>query len=100
MAVGMLMVAPGFNENAYNQVSEKVFGTRDWSAGEAPDGLIVHSAGPSQDGWYVYDMWESREHFQRFAEERLMPAITEVLGGPPPEGAQPQFFEIAHLVKT
>ena len=99
MAVGMLMAAPGFTQEAYDQVSEKVFGSREWDMSKAPSGLIVHSAGPMQGGFYVYDIWESREDFERFMNEKLAPAFQEVLGGPPPAEAQPQYFEIANLVK-
>ena len=31
-------------------------------------------------------IWESREAFERFMEEKLGPALAEVMGGPPPEG--------------
>ncbi len=99
MAVGMLMAAPGFTQDAYNQVSEIVFGAQDWDMSKAPSGLIMHSAGPAEGGFYVYDIWESREHFERFMNEKLAPAFQEVLGGPPPAEAQPQYFEIANLVK-
>jgi hypothetical protein len=55
--------------------------------GDPPDGLIVHSAGPIDGGWGIIDFWESREHFDRFSESRLGPAITslgdEGPGGPP-----------------
>jgi len=99
MAVGMLMMAPGFTEDNYNEVREKVFGSRDWDMSKAPAGLIMHSAGPAEGGFYVYDIWESREAFERFMNEKLAPAFQEVLGGPPPAEAQPQYYEITSLVK-
>jgi hypothetical protein len=98
MAVGMLMTAPGFTEDAYNQVNDIVMGRRDWAVGDV-DGLIMHSAGPMEGGFYVYDIWESRDAFERFMNEKLAPAFEQVLGAPPPPEAQPQFFEIANLVK-
>jgi hypothetical protein len=61
---------------------------------EAPKGLIVHSAGEGDQGYYVYDIWESREAFERFMEEKLGPALGEVMGGPPPDGGAPQYFPI------
>ena len=97
MPVGMLMAAPGFTQDAYEQVNDKVFGTRTWNAADVP-GLIMHSAGPTEGGFYVYDIWESREHFERFMNEKLAPAFEQVLGGPPPPEAKPQYFEIANLV--
>jgi hypothetical protein len=65
---------------------------------DAPEGLIVHSAGPSEGGWYAYDIWESKEAFQRFAEEKLMPATRE-LGLAQPAGG-PQFFEVHTIVQA
>jgi hypothetical protein len=99
MAVGVLTAAPEFTKELYDQVTEKMFGhpapmTKD----ESPDGLIVHSAGPGEQGYYVYDIWESREAFERFMQERLGPAIAEVMGGPPPEGGAPQYFLVDVLV--
>jgi hypothetical protein len=42
---------------------------------QSPEGLIVHTAGQGDQGWYVYDVWESREQFERFVAEQLAPAI-------------------------
>jgi hypothetical protein len=46
-----------------------------------PDGLIVHVAGPTDEGVRIIDVWESEDAWQRFRSERLDPAIAE-LGGP------------------
>jgi hypothetical protein len=40
-----------------------------------PEGMIVHSAGPVDGGWSVIDFWESREAFDNFVGERLMPRL-------------------------
>ncbi len=64
---------------------------------QSPDGLLIHSAGTSDQGFYIYDIWESKEHFQRFAEERIGPAAHE-LGDPAVEAPKPQFFGIDTLV--
>jgi hypothetical protein len=98
MAIGMLQMMPGGTQEQYEQIGQKMFGSRssDFSPSEAPDGLIMHSAGPTDDGWYVYDIWESEEHLQRFVQERLMPAAKE-LGGPAP--TPPQVFQIYNLIQ-
>ena len=58
----------------------------------------MHSAGPAEGGWYIYDIWESREAFQRFTDEQVQAAVREVMGDqPPPPGSEPQFFEIESL---
>jgi hypothetical protein len=57
---------------------------------DPPDGLIFHSAGEGPTGrWRIVDVWESRQHYQRFFEERLGPAITEVSGQEPGQGEAP-----------
>ena len=45
--------------------------------GNAPQGLIVHTAGLDQDRgvFRIVDVWESRDAGQRFMDERLMPII-------------------------
>jgi hypothetical protein len=98
MAVGVLAAAPEFTRQVYDNITEKMFGHSPMRADEAPQGLILHSAGQGEQGFYVYDVWESREDFERFMEERLGPAMAEVMGGPPPEGGAPQFFPIDVLV--
>lgn len=43
--------------------------------GNPPEGLIVHSAGPIDGGWGIIDFWESREAFDTFVRDRLMPGL-------------------------
>jgi hypothetical protein len=99
MAVGMLLAGEGVTEESYRQLTEKMFGSYPMREDQAPDGCLVHTAGQGDQGWYIYDIWESQEHFQRFVEEKLRPAMesTGATGGAPPP--QPQFFPIATLVK-
>jgi hypothetical protein len=97
MAVGVLNAAPEFTKEIYDGVTEKLFGHVPMREDDAPEGLIVHSAGQGDQGYYVYDIWESREAFQRFMDEKLGPAMGEVMGAPP-EGGGPQFFPVDVLV--
>jgi heme-degrading monooxygenase HmoA len=69
--------------------------------GNPPEGLIVHAAGEENGKWRSVDVWESEAAYQRFRDERLMPAVREAMGeaaiaaGPPPQ----ESFEVKHLVK-
>ncbi len=70
---------------------------------DPPEGLILHTYTVTPEGIHVVDVWESSEHYTRFRDERLMPAMTKVMAerhvsmdGPPPE---PTFVE-AHDVIT
>src|SRR5919201_952035 len=99
MPVGMLQMLQGMTKDQYDAVNEKLFGQpspppRD----RLPAGLIMHSAGPAENGWYVYDVWESREDFQRFADGDLGRALGADFGDqPPPFAFEPQSFEIQRL---
>ena len=49
MAVGVLMAAPEFTKQVYDEVTEKMFGhVAPIREDEAPEGLIVHSAGQGE----------------------------------------------------
>jgi len=69
---------------------------------DAPSGLIYHAAGEI-DGrrWQSVSIWESEDDFNRFREERLMPAVQQALpasmadAGPPPS----ETFEAKHVFK-
>ena len=65
MAVGVLAAAPEFTRQVYDDITEKMVGHSPMRADEAPEGLILHSAGQGEQGFYVYDVWESREAFER-----------------------------------
>ena len=46
-----------------------------------PHGLILHVAGPTDEGFRTIDVWETAEAWEEFRTERLEPAIA-ALGGP------------------
>jgi len=69
---------------------------------EAPHGLIYHAAGEVEGGrWQSVSVWDTEEDFDRFRDERLMPAVQQALpaslaeGGPPPS----ETFEAKHVFK-
>lgn len=67
---------------------------------ETPDGLIYHAAGEQENGnWQSVSIWESEDHFNRFRDERLLPAVRSTIGegaasGPPPT----ETFEARHVL--
>ena len=66
---------------------------------DPPEGLIFHSAGPIDGGWGVIDVWESRGHFDRFAQARLGPKVAELGAGAfqgPPDIKE---FPVHHYTK-
>jgi hypothetical protein len=63
----------------------------------APAGLILHAAGPTDEGFRIIAIWEDEAAWQRFRTARLAPAIA-CLGGP--ARPEPTFRDLrpAHLV--
>ena len=76
--------APGTGN--YDAVGEKLD-----ARNNPPEGLIAHTAGRDSGGAFrIFAIWESREHAQRFQEERVMPIVQEMLSQrgedmPPPD---------------
>ena len=97
MAVGVLITMPEVEKEQYDRMNKEIFGRKRFDAVDAPEGLLVHSAGPMPDGWYVYDIWKSKEDFERFGDEQIGPAVRKVMGRDEPE-QEVQFFEIDNLV--
>jgi hypothetical protein len=46
-----------------------------------PEGLILHVAGPTDEGFRIIDVWETKAAWERFQAERVAPAVA-ALGGP------------------
>jgi hypothetical protein len=62
---------------------------------DPPPGLIFHWAGDVDGKWTVTNLWESRDAYDRFRDERLFPAIRKVSGMDPAAGPQPTITEFA-----
>lgn len=94
MAVGLSIRFNGGTQEQYDAMHSEMN-----VDGNPPAGLILHAGGPIDSGWGIIDFWESRGQFDRFAEERIKPAM-EALGdrGPasPPDIRE---FPVHHLLK-
>lgn len=88
MAVGVLLIVPGGTQEMYDKSMQNLGLTA--TSGDWPQGVISHMAGPSGKDWVVVDVWESKEAFNKFFEERLGAAI-KAAGTPP---VQPLFFDV------
>jgi hypothetical protein len=67
---------------------------------DPPAGMIVHSAGPIDGGWGVIDFWESREHFETFVQERLMPRLQGLGDRGFPSPPEVKEFPVHNLQQT
>lgn len=73
MAVVVVGKAP--SQEAYDGVSAKLM-----NGEQLPEGCQVHIAAQLDDGFRVITVWDSEEQFQSFRDEKLMPAMKEVVG--------------------
>jgi hypothetical protein len=89
LPVGILTETPGLTAELYDAVNDKMNVEND-----PPEGLILHTSGPMEGGWRIFDVWESAEAFERFTDERLRPAIEEVSGGPAPPEPRQEIYEL------
>ena len=95
MPIGMLFDGPGITREQYEEMNDQMFGTQ--QPDNLPEGLIIHTAGPTADGWRIFDVWESREAFARFMEEQVMP-VAEAMGLP--QGPEPQIYELHNIMQA
>jgi hypothetical protein len=88
MAVAVVLEFEGATPDQYDQVIERM-GFAPGGAG-AP-GSLFHWVTATDDGIRVTDVWESREQFEKFAEEQIGPH-TAAVGIPNPP--QVTFHEV------
>jgi hypothetical protein len=77
MTVATILDFPGVTQAMYDAMGAALAG------GEPPTGILYHACGPIDGGWRIADIWESQSAFDRFVDERLIPAMRSV-GGPEP----------------
>jgi hypothetical protein len=79
MAVGVVLEFDGTLDQ-YDQVLGKMGLER---GGPLPDGGLFHWVTPTDGGFRVTDVWESREKFDSFSEAQIGPLSQEAGLGPP-----------------
>jgi hypothetical protein len=63
-----------------------------------PDGLLVHIARETADGFQVIEVWESKQQCERFEQTVLAPIIDRVSGGQAPARSDvTEEFEVQNL---
>jgi hypothetical protein len=71
-------------------------------AEDPPDGLIVHVSVPRGDTTFIVDVWETREQFESFSENRLGPAATKIMkerGIEMADGPEPTIEDARDLIR-
>ena len=58
--------------------------TEAWGiASSPPEGNVLRMAGPMDGGWRVVSLWDSRQQFETFLEERLHLSLQDTGGDQP-----------------
>ncbi|MGA2521100.1 MAG: hypothetical protein ABSG81_09815 [Acidimicrobiales bacterium] len=87
MAIGVQLDFAGATLDQYDQILESI-GLL--PLGPAPEAELFHWVTKTDKGIRVVDVWESRDAFERFAEDKLAPVFLEIdMPGP-----EIQFFEV------
>jgi hypothetical protein len=91
MAVAVLTEVDQGTLEQYDQVNERL------AADGLADGIICHVVGAKEGGGFrIFDVWQSEDHYRRFREERIAPAVTEVVG-PDALPTREEVFEVHDL---
>jgi hypothetical protein len=94
MAVAVILDFPGATLEQYDQILELMGFTK---GGQGPPGALFHWVTKTDDGFRVVDLWESREAFDRFAQEQIGPLSQQVGIADPP---RTRFCEVYNYLTT
>jgi hypothetical protein len=96
MAYGVVHQFPGGTEEQYQASISAVHP----SDGGLPEGQVYHAAGATTDGWVIVAIHDSKESWERFRNDTLMPRMEAGIDGG--FGAPPQetTFEVRHQVSS
>ena len=90
MAYGIVHHFPGGTEEQYEASIAAVHPSRD----TLPDGQIFHAAGPSAGGWTITAVHESKESWEQFRDNILMPKMKAGIEGGFPTPPEETAFEV------
>ncbi|MEA2144761.1 MAG: hypothetical protein QOG59_348 [Solirubrobacteraceae bacterium] len=77
MAYGVVHQFAGATEDQYKASVAAVHP----SDGSLPAGQVLHVAGPSGDGWIIVAIHESKESWEQFRDQTLMPRMQAGIEG-------------------
>ena len=75
MAELLVLEFEGIGKEEYEKVNSALGIDMATGAGDWPAGLLTHSAGRTDKGWTVVEVWESREAQDNFMKGRLGEAL-------------------------
>jgi hypothetical protein len=95
MAYGVVHRFPGGTKEQYEAAVAKVHPDEG-----LPEGQLAHIAGPTDDGWIVVAVHESKESWERFRDGTLAPGLQELGGGGFPSPPDETAFDVDRLERA
>lgn len=93
MAYGITHFFPGGTKEQYEASIAVLHPSRE----SLPKGQIFHAAGPSAGGWTIVAVHDSKESWEQFRNEILMPKLTNGINGGFTTSPQETAFEVYNL---
>ena len=90
MAYGVVHYFPGGTQEQYEASIGEVHPARD----RLPEGQLFHAAGPSEGGFTIIALHESKESWERFRDGILMPKLQAGVAGGFPTPPEETTFEV------
>jgi hypothetical protein len=94
MAYAIIHHFPGATREQYDASLAAVHVSQD----RLPDGQIFHAAGPSNGGWTVMAVHDSKESWERFRDNTLLPQLKRGIEGGFHEPPQEETFELYKVI--
>lgn len=94
MGFAVVHFFPGGTQEQYERMLEAVH-----PAGGLPEGQTYHAAGPSEGGWTVLVVHDSKGSWERFRNTILMPRIQQGVEGGFTSPPQERTFEVYNPTK-
>jgi hypothetical protein len=95
MAYGVVHHFPGGTKEQYEASIAAVHPSKD----SLPEGQIYHAAGPSDGGWTIVAVHDSRESWETFRDNTLMPRMQQGIEGGFASPPQETGFEVYKLLQ-
>ena len=93
MAYGIVHFFAGGTKDQYEATRAAVHPDKE----TLPQGQIYHAAGPSEGGWTIIAIHESKEGWERFRNETLMPRLQKGVEGGFTTSPEEKAFEVHNL---
>jgi hypothetical protein len=87
MAVALYYEFPGMTQAQYDRIMQEAFNN------QLGPGVLSHVTGPTDDGWWALDVFESQEAADQLAKE-LMPGLQALGVTQPPKVTPHQVYNL------